>query len=293
MLHFTADVDTTQRIELSVVVVNYNTRQLTLDCLSSIYRSGTGLTLEVIVIDNASTDGSAEAICAAFPQVVFVANATNRYFSAAYTQGIHMARGQYVLVLNPDMVVQGQTLSQLLDQFKADPALGAATTVMYFPDGRLQRNGSRFTPLGYLALNYTFLGKVFARHLRKSSEWLWYADWDRRTTRDIDVLPGSCIIAAKATWLAAGAFDARMKMYFSDDYFSRRVQQLSKRTVYLLSDGIIHYEGASAKQMSAWALRTYLRDLLIYTQLVFGRPAQALLAVLLIPTYIAQRIRAR
>lgn len=249
--------------------------------------------MEVIVIDNASTDGSAEAIRAAFPQARLVANPANTYFSAAYTQGIQMARGEYVVALNPDMVVQGRTLAQLVEQIEADPTIGAATTIMFFPDGRVQRNGSRFTPFSYLALNYTFLGKLFAGVLRTRSDWLWYADWDRRTARDIDVLPGSCIIAAKEIWLAAGGFDARMKMYFSDDYFSRRVQRLGKRTAYLLSDGIIHYEGASARQISAWSLRAYLRDLLVYTGLVYGRPAQACLAALLIPTYIVQRLKAR
>ncbi len=274
---------------LSIVIVNYKSAALTLDCLASIFRAPVPA-MEIVVIDNASHDGSVEQIRAAYPHIRLIANTENTYFSAAYTQGVNLAHGQYVVVLNADMVVQGRALHQLLAQVQAEPGIGAATTTMFFPDGRLQRNGARHTSFGYLLLNYTLVGKVLRHPLEARKAWLWYADWDRTTARDIDVLPGSCIIARRETWLAAGAFDARMKMYFSDDYFSLRIKRLGLRTVYLVSEGIIHYEGAS-KSMSAWALRMYIRDLLVYTRLVFGRPAQWLLAILIFPTWLAQRLR--
>lgn len=113
------------------------------------------------MLDNASYDGSAQAVAARFPQVRFVQNAENGYFSAAYTQGIQLAQADYVLALNPDMQVRGATLQRLLSALQADPSIGAATTTMYFPDGRLQRNGSRFPTFGYLVLNYTFIGKLY------------------------------------------------------------------------------------------------------------------------------------
>jgi GT2 family glycosyltransferase len=180
---------------------------------------------------------------------------------------------------------------------EADPTIGAATTTMYFPDGRLQRNGSRALTYLYALLHYTFLGKLlrlfWPRRAQRMDDRLWYAEWDRRSARDIEVLPGSCIIAPRAVWAQTGGFDSRMLMYFSDDYLSRAVRAGGLRTVYLPSDGFVHYEGASAKQVSAWALRVYLRDLLVYVRLVFGLPATALLALLLIPTWLAQRWRVR
>lgn len=282
---------------LSVVIVNYKTRDLLLALLESIYAQAPDLRLECIVLDNASYDGSAQAVAARFPQVRFVQNAENGYFSAAYTQGIQLAQADYVLALNPDMQVRGATLQRLLSALQADPSIGAATTTMYFPDGRLQRNGSRFPTFGYLVLNYTFIGKLYRwlapKGWQELQDWLWYAEWDRLSARPIDVLPGSAIIAHREVWRAAGYFEARLKMYFSDDYFSRRVQALGLRTVYLPSDGIVHHEGASAKQVSARALRMYLRDLIVYTRLVYGGLAAALLSVLLIPTWLVQRLKAR
>src|SRR5262245_11463779 len=101
-------------LDLSIVVVNYNTRQLLLACLESIYASADrdNLTdlIECIVIDNNSSDDSLDAVRKAFPQVSLIANQGNRYFSAAYTQGIELASGRYILALNPDTEVQGRTL---------------------------------------------------------------------------------------------------------------------------------------------------------------------------------------
>ncbi len=280
------------RPDLSIVIVGYNTRQLLLDCLASIHRTAGDLSLECLVIDNASSDGSVEAVHERFPQVRVIANRENVYFSAANNQGIQQACGRYVLVMNPDMVVQGDTLVQLVRQMDADPSIGAATTRTFFPSGRLQRNGSRPVTFGYLLFNYTALGKLFPARQHAYNNWLWYADWDRTTPRDIGVLPGCCIIALKDTWAAVGGFDAGMLHYFSDDYFTRRVQRLGKRTVYLITDGIIHYEGESARQVKARALRLYMHDLLVYTRRVFGRPAQILLFFLIIPTWIVQRLKA-
>lgn len=284
---------------LSVVIVNYRTAALTRALLESLY-AAPSIPAETIIIDNASPDGEAAqlaAVIAAYPGARLIANTVNSYFSAAYSQGIHESRGEYVLVLNPDMLVRGDAIGQLLAAITAEAGIGAATTNLHNPDGSVQRNGSRFTSFGYLVLHYTLIGKVwgllFPAGLRRMEAHLWYADWDRLSARGVDVLPGCCIIAHRDVWRAAGAFDARMKMYFSDDYFSRRVQALGKRTAYLITDGLIHYEGASAKQVSQWALRVYLSDLLAYTRLVFGLPAGLIFAVLLLPTYLAQRIRAR
>lgn len=279
--------------DLSVVIVSYNTRQLLLNCLASIQVSTRAFPIECIVVDNVSKDGSAVAVREQFPQVKLIENVENNYFSAANNQGLAAACGRYVLILNPDTLVKGETLRQLVAQMDADPDIGAATTNLYFPDGTLQRNGSCAVTFGYLLLNYTFIGKLLTKRKQRLNDQLWYADWDRKSAREIDVLPGSCIIASRETWQAVGGLDPRLPMYFSDDYFSRAVRTLGKRTMYLLTDGIIHYENASTKQTSRRALNLYLHDLLIYTRLVFGRVAQLTLTLLLIPTWLVQTMKAR
>jgi GT2 family glycosyltransferase len=285
-------------LDLSVVIVNYNTRQLLLECLESIYQKTHTVSMECIVVDNASVDGSVEAVRTNFPQVQLIANKEGRFFSGGNNQGIALAQGRYVIALNPDMIVLGDTLAQLVQQMDANPQIGAATTTMYYPDKQLQRNGSRRVTFGYLIFQYTLLGKLFPRQLKAYRDWLWYADWDRTTPREVGVMPGSCIIAPKSVWTAVQGFNEKLRIYFTEDYLSNAVQKLGKQTVYLVSDGIIHYEGASTQEQGKRVLRArylnmYLRDLLIYTGLVFGRFAQAVLAVLLIPTWIGLRLKAR
>lgn len=280
-------------MDLSVAIVSYNTRQLLLDCLASIYQTAGDLSIECIVVDNASSDGSVQAIRQHFPQVQLIANTENRYFSAANNQAIYAASGQYILLLNPDTKVCGRTLAQLVAYMKAVPEVGAATTTMRFPDGTLQRNGSRFTSFAYLLFHYTWLGKLWRRRQRAYEDWLWYSDWDRTTTHQVDVLPGCCIIASRGIWRAIGGLDPRMLMYFSDDFLSQAVQRMGQQTMYVASDGIVHYENASTRQGSRRALNLYMHDLLVYTCLTFGRAAQLILAVLLAPTWLIQLTKAR
>ena len=162
--------------DLSVVIVNYNTRQMTLDCLASIMTAAADLHVELILIDNASTDGSVAAIREAFPAAVVIVNQHNVYFSAACNQGLMAARGRYALLLNPDTVVQPGTLGQLVTYMDTNAQVGAATTTMRFPNGTLQRNGSQPAGFSYLAVHYTWLGKLFPRWRQALNNDLWYGD---------------------------------------------------------------------------------------------------------------------
>lgn len=283
----------TSAIELSIVVVNYNTRMLILDCIASILQHAQGLSIEIIIIDNASTDGSADAIRQHYPEVRLIANEKNVYFSAANNQGIKAAQGKYVLVLNPDTIIQGNTLGQLVEYMIKHDTVGAATTTMFFPDGKIQRNGSRNVTFGYLIYQYTFIGKLLRTRTQMLNNWLWYDTWDRKSEQEVGVLPGSVIIAERKLWLNLNGFREEMLLYFSDDYFSISTRQLGKKTMYVPTDGIIHYENASTKQSSRRALNIYFRDLLAYIYLVFGRSAQIIYFILLIPTWTVQFLKAK
>lgn len=283
-------------LDLSIVIVNHNTRQLLLDLLESIFSPPTDISFEVIVVDNESTDGSGDAVREAYPNVRVLENRVGRYFSGGNNQGIEMAEGQLVLVLNPDMRVLGDTLSKLVHEMIDHPEYGAATTTMFFPDMTLQNNCCREVTFSYLLFEYTFIGKLFSGRLRELREWLWYTDWDRLSPREVGVLPGSCIIAPKIIWEAAGGFDERMPMYFSDNYLTSAIARLGKKTMYLVSDGVIHYEGSITQKertLSVRYLNMYFSDLLTYVRVVFGRPAQIMYLLLLLPTWGVQLWKAR
>ena len=148
-------------IDLSIIIVNHNTRKMLLECLESIFGRTQTITYEVIVVDNESSDGSVEAVQAQFPQVKLIVNPVGRYFSAGNNQGIAVAQGRYIFALNPDTLVLGDTLGQLVRQMELKPDIGAATTIQYLPGKVVLLNGSRQVSYRYLLFQYTFLGKLF------------------------------------------------------------------------------------------------------------------------------------
>jgi GT2 family glycosyltransferase len=288
-------VDTKQTaLDLSIIIVNYNARPFLLACIESIFASkDQTLQLECIVIDNVSTDGSVEAVQSKFPEVQVIVNKANTFFSAGNNQGLEQAQGRYILALNPDTVIKGNTLKQLVDYLDNNPEVGAITTSMFFPDGTLQRICARHVTLTYLIYQYSIIGKIFPVKTKQLNDWLWYSEWKRDTSRAVDVIPGSCIAASNDIWHAVQGFNARMRMYFSDDYFSYQVKCLGKQTRYVVSDGIIHYEGQSAKQLSRKMIKVYFEDMLVYTKLTMGRGIQMILACLIFPTMVIQYLKAQ
>lgn len=300
--------------DLSIVIVHYRTPDLLIACLHSIYEHANGLNLEVIVVDNNSGDNTPDRIRQTFHDVILIASDTNHYFSEGNNVGIRAATGHYVLVLNPDMEIRGRALHQLIAALDSDPnpgSLGAITTALYFPDGRLQRNCSDVHTYLYLLINYTFLSKLLPGLLDRLNRKLWYTDWDRTTPREVAILPGSCICATPERWAQVGGFDPRLPMYFSDSYASDLWRDRGLRLKYVITDGIIHHEGSATRDETApdtpsngspaesalrkryrpFALRMYLRDLITYTRLRFGLVRAVMLAILLIPTWFVQRLR--
>src|SRR5690606_6381167 len=126
-------------MDLSILIVNYNKRELTLDALRSVYRSQTNYTFEVILIDNHSTDGSVEAIKEEFPQVTIIENQENVGFAKANNQGIRRAAGRYILLLNSDTIIQPATLEIMLRFMDQHPNIGASGCKVVLPDGSLDK----------------------------------------------------------------------------------------------------------------------------------------------------------
>ena len=127
--------------KLSIIIVSFNTRRLTLNCLVSIKKTTNFQDVEVIVVDNASTDGSPQAIKDQFPQVKLIANTNNTGFAKANNQGIKASRGEYVMLLNSDTLVKPEALIQLVEFMDTHPKVGIIAPQLLNPDGTIQPNG--------------------------------------------------------------------------------------------------------------------------------------------------------
>ena len=235
-------------IDVSVIIVNYNVKQFLLQALDSVYKSQ-GITFEVFVVDNHSTDHSMESVKQLFPLVQCIENKTNLGFSKANNQALAKAQGRYVLFLNPDTVIEESTLSLCFRAMESDENRGALGVRMVDGRGRFLPESKRGLPTLWSSLcKFTGLYKV-----APNSSWLngYYAghlpEYENNT---VDVLTGAFFFGRNDLIQKIGGFDEGFFMYGEDIDLSYRVRLEGYDVHYLGSATIIHYKGESTKKRS-------------------------------------------
>ena len=268
---------------LSVIIVNYNTREDLRLCLSALREST--LQAEVIVVDNASADGSAAMVRADFPEVKLIEPGRNTWFCGGNNLGVQAASGDYALLLNPDTIAPPAALQTLTDFLGAHPDYSGATLQLRYPGGAIQRTCSRAPSLRYLLLTQTALRWLLPGPRRKAEAWHWYAGWERDRDFDVEAVPGSCVCMRRADlWL-----DDSLRLYFCEDDLARRFH--GRKFRFLAAPAIIHREKSATR--SAFASRLYFSDLLTYTRKWHGRGLSLLMWALSRPLAWAIALRWR
>lgn len=233
------------KMKLSIIVVSYNTRQMTLDCLNSVFTQTSGFDFEVIVFENASVDGSAEAIEEQFPNVVLIKSKENIGFARGNNEAIKQASGDLVLLLNPDTVVLDEAINRLIefsDEHKAAGIWGGRTL---FGDHSLNANSCfRFMSVWNQFCRASGLASVFSKSGFFNAEE--YGGWNRDTVRQVDVVCGCFLLISRAAWDHLGGFDLRFFMYAEEaDLCARAAKSLGYKPMITPKATIIHYGGAS------------------------------------------------
>ncbi|PQO22986.1 glycosyltransferase family 2 protein [Rhodobacteraceae bacterium WD3A24] len=229
--------------EITIIVVSYNTRAMTLECLRSI-RDQTRAPHEVVVIDNASQDGSPEVIAREHPQVRLLAEHENHGFARANNIAALVARGDYLLLLNPDTVVLDGAVDRLLAFARARPAARIWGGRTVFADGRLNPSSCwhRMT-LWNLFCRAAGLTAVAPGSALFNSEA--YGGWDRCGEREVDIVSGCLLMIARADWEMLGGFDERFTMYGEEADLCLRARGCGLRPRVTGAAEIIHHGGAS------------------------------------------------
>lgn len=229
--------------ELSIVIISYNTREMTLDCLASVYAQTT-TPFEVIVVDNASTDGSAEAIAAAYPQVTLVAERDNHGFAPAHSIAVPLSRAPWLLLLNPDTVVLDGALDKLLAFAKRTPDAGIWGGRTVFGDGTLDPTScwQRMT-LWSTFCRTAGLSTAFPKSTFFNPEEM--GDWLRDTERMVDIVTGCLLLTRRETWDRLDGFDPAFIMYGEETDLCLRARAAGLRPRMTPEVTIIHYGGAS------------------------------------------------
>ena len=227
---------------VSIVIVNWNTRGLLRDCLRSI-TAQTRASHEVIVVDNASRDGSAAMVTAEFPDVVLIDNADNRGFAGANNQGLRIARGENLLLLNPDTIVLNGAIDRMLGWLAAHPDVGCVGCQVLEGPCVIQR--TCFADPGAVNLIIVELG------LLRLGRWIgflgrpWYADWNRRSQRDVDVVSGMFMLVPRRVLEEVGVLDDAFFIYAEEADWCRRIRLAGWRCVFAPEAQIIHLDGGS------------------------------------------------
>ncbi|WP_138189566.1 glycosyltransferase family 2 protein [Paenibacillus alvei] len=233
-------------MDLSIIIVNYNTKQLTLNCLASINQSITDYRFEVILIDNASHDNSIEAIADKHPQVRLIVNTNNLGFSKANNQGMHIAQGRYVLLLNSDTVIEPDTLDTMIRFMDEHPKVGVAGCKVVLPDGSLDKACRRGFPTPSATFYYVSrLSKLFPKNPRINA--YHREDLDPDEEYPIDCLIGAFMMVRHEVIDQVGMLDEDFFMYGEDVDWCYRIKQAGWVNYYYPRTQIVHYKRASSR----------------------------------------------
>jgi len=239
---------------VSVCVVTWNCRALVLECLGSLFGQPQGADFEVIVVDNASTDGTAEAITKAFEQVKLIANADNRGFAAANNQAMREARGEYLFLLNPDTILPAGALGELVRVAESFPQAGAIGPRLLNPDGSLQYSCRRWPSVKAAFFRNTLFGRLFPRE-HWTKDYL-MADWPHDQVREVDWVSGAAMFLRRRAVEQVGLLDEAFFWGSEDVDYCRRLWLAGWKVIYSPEPAIVHRIGGSTDQA---VVRTILR----------------------------------
>ncbi len=236
-------------MDLSIIIVNYNVKEFLQNLIHSIEKASTNITKEIIVIDNASDDGSVEFLKEKFPQVKLIVNQKNLGFGKANNIGLKQATGKYILLINPDTIVAEDTFEKMIQFFETNKNVGLAGCKILNPDGTLQLACRRSFPGPWTSFTkVTGLSSLFPKSKLFARYNLTYLDENQ--SYEVDAISGSFMMMRREVYRKVGGFDEQFFMYGEDLDLCYRVQKAGFKIYYVHTTQIIHYKGESTKRSS-------------------------------------------
>jgi len=229
-------------MDLSVVIVNYNVQYFLEQCILSVQAASKNLQTEIIVVDNNSTDASCQLLLEKYPDVILLQNKENVGFSKANNQGVKIAKGEYVLILNPDTVVAEDTFAQILTFAKSKQNIGVLGVKLIDGSGKFLPESKRGIPTPQVSFNKLFgitskrTGKYYATHLNENE------------TGVVDILVGAFMLVKRSVYNEVSGFDEAYFMYGEDIDLSYKILNKGYQNYYYAKTQVIHYKGESTKK---------------------------------------------
>lgn len=267
-------------MKLSVIIVNYNVKYFLEQCLLSVQKAAEGLAVEVIVVDNNSVDVSCEMVKEKFADVLLIENKVNTGFSKANNQGIQISKGEYVLLLNPDTVVEEDTFKKVIEFMDTHPDAGGLGVHMIDGKGKFLPESKRGLPTPAVAFYKIFgLAALFPKSKLFGRYHLGYLD--KNKTHSIDVLSGAFMLMRKVALDKTGLLDETFFMYGEDIDLSYRITQAGYKNYYFPHTKIIHYKGESTKKSSVNYVIVFYKAMSIFAEKHFSQSNARLFSFLI------------
>lgn len=252
-------------MDLSIIIVNYNVKEFLENLLHSIFKATKTISTEIIVIDNASDDGSVELIKSKFPSVNLIDSQVNLGFSKANNLGLKIAKGKYLLLLNPDTIVQEDTFTSMIEFMEKNPDAGMAGCKILNPDGSIQLGCRRSFPGPWTSFcKVTGLSSLFPNSKIFARYNLTYLDENK--TYEVDAISGSFMILRKEVYQNIGGLDEDFFMYGEDLDWCFRVQKSGLKVYYVHTTQIIHYKGESTKRSSIDEIKHFYQAMHLFVK---------------------------
>jgi len=279
------------RPEIAIVVVSYNTRDLLLECLASAVESAEGTSVELVVVDNGSRDGSFEAAREFYPHALAIRNSTNLGFGAACNQAINETSAPFILLLNSDARLTPSAFHALRDCIGLNDGCGAASCRLVNPQGEPMVNARNFlTPLNQ-AFELVGVGKGFqSRYFSRTHRLRFDASM---TDCSIDWVDGACLILRRAAIDEVGFFDERFFMYSEDEDLCLRLKSRGWSVCITARGAAIHLGGASSKQNKFEMLRQFYASQLLFLSINRGPASVSIYKIAMKAALILKRLARR
>jgi GT2 family glycosyltransferase len=234
-------------LDLTIVVPNYNTRELLQQCFKSIYENTSGITFEVICIDDNSSDGSADMVEKLFPQVILVRNRIGQYYAKNNNRGLRESKARYACLLNSDTKIIGNAFKQLVEFMDSHPDAAACGPTLLNPDMTIQSCIRRFAGLGTMILQGLSLHRLFPRGKVAREYYSSNFDYDREQV--VDSIGTTAFVIRRSTWEQAGMLDERFPHFQVDLAYNLMLKRAGLKVVYTPCAKVIHYGSQSVNQM--------------------------------------------
>lgn len=229
-------------LNLSIIIINWNSSIYLRECIRSIYRSLSGISFEIIVVDNASYDGCGEMLASEFPDVAFIQSNRNLGFSRGNNLAAKRARGEFMLFLNPDTKIDNGALNRLYEAISLMPHVGVAGARLLNGDGSLQTSCIQtFPTVSNQLLDADYLRKLFPR----ASIWGTALLFSATGPVEVEGISGACLMTRSGVFREVGGFSQDYFMYYEDMDYCLRVNQAGMKNLFVPNAVVVHYGGKS------------------------------------------------